>query len=132
MPFANSVVGAPPEKGLTVALVIAVPFGVAAAIYVSEIAARREKQLIKPYIEFISAIPSVVLGFFGIAILGELLRRVSGVTWLAWVPVRDAATLPHPGAVAIWFDALFAFTVGTPVPVDGNTAMILQIGRAHV
>ncbi len=31
------------------------------------------------------------------------------VTWLAWIPVRDAATLPHPGAVAIWFDALFAF-----------------------
>src|SRR5205085_9024493 len=51
-----------------VALVLAVPFGVAAAIYVSEIAARREKALIKPYLEFIAAIPSVVLGFFGIAV----------------------------------------------------------------
>ena len=53
-----------------VALLIAVPFGVSAAIYVSEVAARGEKSLIKPYIEFISAIPSVVLGFFGIAVGG--------------------------------------------------------------
>ena len=30
-------------------------------------------------------------------------------TWIAWIPVRDAAVLPHPGVVAIWFDALFAF-----------------------
>src|SRR4029453_854088 len=51
-----------------VALVIAVPLGVAGAIYVSEVAAPAERSLIKPYIEFISAIPSVVLGFFGIAV----------------------------------------------------------------
>jgi phosphate transport system permease protein len=50
------------------------------------VATLREQQLIKPAIEFISAIPSVVLGFFGIAVLGELLRQLSGVTWLDWVP----------------------------------------------
>src|SRR5262249_30292996 len=54
-----------------VALLIAVPLGVCSAIYVSEVAARGEKALIKPYIEFISAIPSVVLGFFGIAVVGQ-------------------------------------------------------------
>ncbi len=68
-----------------VALLIAVPVGVAAAIYVSEIAARGEKAVIKPYIEFISAIPSVVLGFFGIAVVGEAMRAASQSHWLSWV-----------------------------------------------
>ena len=68
-----------------VALVIAVPLGVSAAIYVSEIAARGEKSLIKPYIEFIAAIPSVVLGFFGIAVVGEAIRTLSQAHWLSWV-----------------------------------------------
>ncbi len=68
-----------------VALVIAIPFGVAAAIYVSEIAGRSEKKLIKPYIEFIAAIPSVVLGFFGIAVVGEAIRAMSQSHWLSWI-----------------------------------------------
>lgn len=68
------------------ALCLAIPFGVAAAIYVNQFAQPTEQKLIKPYIEFISAIPSVVLGFFGIAVLGETLRRVSQVPWLDWVP----------------------------------------------
>lgn len=69
-----------------VALAIAVPFGVSAAIYVSEVAARGEKSLIKPYIEFISAIPSVVLGFFGIAVVGSAVRALSHASFLSWVP----------------------------------------------
>lgn len=69
-----------------VALVLAVPLGVGAAIYINQVASAREQRWVKPAIEFISAIPSVVLGFFGIAVLGELLRRLSGVTWLSWVP----------------------------------------------
>ena len=69
-----------------VALTIAVPFGVAGAIYVSEVAARGEKSFIKPYIEFISAIPSVVLGFFGIAVVGQAIRALSGSSWFSWVP----------------------------------------------
>jgi phosphate transport system permease protein len=69
-----------------VAVVVAVPFGVGAAIYVNQIAWAREQQLIKPYIEFISAIPSVVLGFFGIAVLGESIRLLSQQEWMSWVP----------------------------------------------
>ena len=69
-----------------VALVIAVPLGVGAAIYVNQIATPAEQRFIKPCIEFISAFPSVVLGFFGIAVLGEALRWVSHVSWLSWVP----------------------------------------------
>ena len=69
-----------------VALLIAVPLGVSGAIYVSEVASPIEKSLIKPYIEFISAIPSVVLGFFGIAVLGETIRAISRAPFMQWVP----------------------------------------------
>jgi phosphate transport system permease protein len=69
-----------------VALLIAVPLGVSAAIYVSEVATRAEKRLIKPYIEFISAIPSVVLGFFGIAVVGQTVRAISQCSFMKWVP----------------------------------------------
>jgi phosphate transport system permease protein len=69
-----------------VALALAVPFGVGAAIYVNQIASVREQKLIKPCIEFISAIPSVVLGFFGIAVLGQALRALSQQSWLSWMP----------------------------------------------
>lgn len=68
------------------ALAIAIPLGVCAALYVNQVARMAEQRFIKPYIEFISAIPSVVLGFFGIAMLGETLRLVSQTPWLSWVP----------------------------------------------
>ncbi len=68
-----------------VALFFAVPLGVASAIYVSEIATIHERRLIKPYIEFFSAIPSVVLGFFGIAVVGQAIRAASQSPWMKWV-----------------------------------------------
>jgi len=69
-----------------VALVISVPLGIGAAVYINQVASAREQTLIKPAIEFIAVIPSVVLGFFGVVILGEFLRQASGWSWLAWVP----------------------------------------------
>jgi len=69
-----------------IALAIAVPLGVGAAVYINQIASSREQRLIKPAIEFISAIPSVVLGFFGIAVLGQSLRALSQVEALSWIP----------------------------------------------
>ena len=68
------------------ALLIAVPFGVCSAIYVSEVASAREANILKPCIEFIAAIPSVVLGFFGIAVLGETIRRITQLHCLDWIP----------------------------------------------
>jgi len=69
-----------------IALFFAVPFSIAAAIYVNQIAGKREQAIIKPVIEFIAAIPSVVIGFFGVVVLGELLRQLSGWEFLSWVP----------------------------------------------
>ncbi|MBK1833981.1 phosphate ABC transporter permease subunit PstC [Roseibacillus ishigakijimensis] len=69
-----------------IAIVIAVPFSVASAIYVNQIASPLEQNLIKPTIEFIQAIPSIVLGFFGIVVLGDFLREMSQWEFLAWLP----------------------------------------------
>jgi phosphate transport system permease protein len=69
-----------------IALAIAVPFSVGAAIYVNRIATRLEQNIIKPVIEMVQAIPSVVLGIFGILVLGEGLREFSQVEALSWIP----------------------------------------------
>jgi phosphate transport system permease protein len=68
-----------------VALIIAVPLGVGAGVYINQIATPWEQAVIKPAIEFISAIPSVVLGFFGVAILGEGLREFWHGAVISWL-----------------------------------------------
>ena len=69
-----------------IALFFAIPLGVGAAIYSNQIASSLERNLIKPYIEFVSAIPSVVIGFFGVVVLGEAIRNLSQLDMMAWVP----------------------------------------------
>ena len=69
-----------------VALVIAIPTGIGAAIYVNQFASLREQALVKPVIEFIQAIPSVVLGFIGILVFGTVLRDLSLWDSLQWIP----------------------------------------------
>ncbi len=69
-----------------IALAVAIPFSIGAAIYVNRLASRYEQTFIKPAIEMIQAIPSVVLGFFGIMVLGEGLRELSQIGALCWVP----------------------------------------------
>lgn len=69
-----------------IALAVAVPFSVAAAIYVNRLATPWEQNIIKPIIEMVQAIPSVVLGIFGILVLGDYLREISNMESLSWVP----------------------------------------------
>lgn len=69
-----------------IAILIATPVSVVAAIYTNQFASDREKEIIKPIIEFIQAIPSVVLGFIGISLVGNLIKDVSEWGWLQWVP----------------------------------------------
>ena len=56
------------------ATVVAVPFGIGTAIYISEIAPRWVREFLKPFVEVLGGIPSVVLGFIGIIILSPYLR----------------------------------------------------------
>ena len=69
-----------------IAVLIATPFSVVAAVYTNQFASAREQEFIKPIIEFIQAIPSVVLGFIGISVLGDAIKSVSEYGWLQWVP----------------------------------------------
>jgi len=62
------------------ATVIAVPFGVGGATYLSEFAGRAEREILKPFIEVLAGIPSVVLGFFGLVVIGPALKSLFGLT----------------------------------------------------
>lgn len=57
------------------AALFAIPIGVGTAIFISEIAPRWARELLKPFIEILGGLPSVVLGFLGILILSPFLRR---------------------------------------------------------
>ena len=61
-------------KATLVALLFAVPLGVGAAIYVSQLATPRLREIIKPTIELLAGIPSVVLGFFALLVLASVLQ----------------------------------------------------------
>ncbi len=56
------------------AALIAIPFGIATAVYISEIAPRWMRELLKPLVELLGGLPSVVLGFLGILVLSPFLR----------------------------------------------------------
>lgn len=58
------------------ASVIAVPLGVLSAIYISEIAGTRTKEILKPVIELLASLPSVVIGFFGMVVVAPFLQDV--------------------------------------------------------
>jgi phosphate transport system permease protein len=63
----------------TLAMVIAVPFGLGAAIFVSEFCGNRVKEVLKIVIELLAAIPSVVWGFIGISVMNPVIQELFGV-----------------------------------------------------
>jgi phosphate transport system permease protein len=65
-------------KVTLVALLFAVPLALAAAIYVSQLARPRVREIAKPVIELLAGIPSVVLGFFGLIVMATVLQQVFG------------------------------------------------------
>lgn len=58
------------------AVLFAVPLGIASAIYISEIAPPKVADALKPFIEILAGIPSVVFGFFGLVILVPVMQNV--------------------------------------------------------
>ncbi len=60
------------------AMVMAVPFGLGAAIYLSEFCGPRLKETLKVVIELLAAIPSVVWGFIGLTVMSKLLVKYTG------------------------------------------------------
>ena len=61
-----------------VALLFAVPIALGAAIYVSQLAGSRARELLKPAIELLAGIPSVVLGFFSLIVLASFFQNLLG------------------------------------------------------
>jgi phosphate transport system permease protein len=60
------------------AMLIAVPVGLGVAAYLSDVAHWRAREIIKPVVEILAAIPSVVIGFLGIVLLGPALAELTG------------------------------------------------------
>ncbi len=59
-----------------IATIIMIPFGVFAAVYIAELAGHKEREMLKPFIELLAAIPSVVIGFFGLVVLVPIVKSV--------------------------------------------------------
>lgn len=65
-------------KTTLIALLFSVPLALGAAIYVSQLAPPKLKEYIKPAIEMLSGIPSVVLGFFALIVMASVLQAIFG------------------------------------------------------
>lgn len=60
------------------AMALAVPFGLGAAIYISEFSGRRQRETLKITIELLAAIPSVVWGFIGLTVMSRVIVALTG------------------------------------------------------
>jgi phosphate transport system permease protein len=135
------------------AIVFAVPLSIGCAIYISELASPKVKNVLKPAIELLAGIPSVVYGFFGLIVLTDFIRVTfaipTGETWLAASILLGIMALPT--IISVSEDAISAvpheFKEGSlaigatrwqtiirvlvPAALSGiAAAIILGIGRA--
>lgn len=140
-------------KAALIAMLFAIPLGVGAAIFSSEFAPRRMREIIKPAIELLAGIPSVVLGFFALIVLASFLQRALDLTYrlnalnaglalgITVVPViytvaEDAMTaVPRSlrdAAVALGANPWqVSFTMVLPAALPGIAAgIVLGFGRA--
>ena len=93
-----------------IATVIAVPIGVACAAYLSEVAPHRLSETIKPIIEILAGIPSVMMGFIGLALLSPFVQSLfhlnTGLCGLTAAIMLSLMSLPI--IVSVSEDALHA------------------------
>lgn len=61
------------------AMLLAVPVGVGVAAYLSEFANWRVRELFKPAVEILASVPSVVVGFLGVAVIGPWIAKTFGL-----------------------------------------------------
>jgi len=91
-----------------IATVLLIPFGVIVAIYISEIAMGFEREILKPFIEILAGIPSVVIGFFGLVVLSPILKGMfnlnTGLTALTGAVLL--ALMAIPTVISISEDAI--------------------------
>jgi phosphate transport system permease protein len=92
------------------AILIALPMGVATAVFVREVAPGWAREILKPLIEILAGIPSVVLGFFGMTVLAPVVREGLGApTGLtAFTGALILAYMSLPTIISVAEDALDA------------------------
>jgi phosphate ABC transporter permease protein PstC len=91
------------------ALVIGVPLGLSCAVFLTEFSSRRLRRTIKPVIELLAGIPSVVYGFMGVVLLVPFIRRTfggPGLSVLAASVILGIMILPT--IISISIDSLLA------------------------
>ncbi len=112
-----------------IALSIAVPVGLMSAIYLAEYASRRVRDVIKPALEVLAGIPTVVYGFFAALTVAPAIRNYgdavrdwgaeNGITWLATLNVSSESALAAGlvmGIMIIPFVSSLSDDVITAVP----------------
>jgi phosphate transport system permease protein len=62
------------------AMFIAIPIGIGVAAYLSDVAHWRVREVVKPLVEILAGIPSVVVGFLGIVLFGPAISKIFGVS----------------------------------------------------
>ncbi len=136
-----------------VSALISIPLGVMTAIYLAELASKRVAEIVKPVVELLAALPSVVIGFFGMVIVAPFLQETFGLAtglnlfnaamMLAFMSVPTICSLSEdaiysvPAALKEGSMALGAthwetlIRVIIPASISGiSTAVILGMSRA--
>jgi phosphate transport system permease protein len=91
------------------AIIIAVPLGILTAVYLGEIAPSWQREILKPLIEVLAGIPSIVLGFLGWVALAPLIQRLGAPTGLtAFTGSLILAYMALPTIISITEDAFYA------------------------
>ena len=92
------------------AIIIALPLGVAAAVFLREVAPNWAREILKPMIEVLAGIPSVVLGFFGMILVAPAVREVFGAPTglVAFTGALILAYMSLPTIISVAEDALDA------------------------
>lgn len=108
------------------AMLLAVPLGLGAAIFIAEVAPRRWREFLKPAVELLAAVPSVVFGFIGLLVIGPWLARVLNLPLgqNALLGALLLAFMAIPTIVSVSEDALAA----VPRALRDNS---LALGATH-
>lgn len=93
-----------------VAVLIALPLGVGTAVFIREVAPGWVREILKPMIEVMAGIPSVVLGFFGMTLLSPILHQYFGLATglTAFTGALILAYMALPTIISVAEDALDA------------------------
>lgn len=109
-----------------VAIVLAVPVGLLSAIYLNEFAPRRFRAVVKPVLELLAGIPSVVYGFFAILTVAPALRTAGAALGIPVAPNTALAAGSVMAIMLIPFISSFADDALSAVPRslrDGSLAL---------